>query len=135
MDKKKILVVDDDFNIAHLLNFKLSKEGYEVEEACDGKDALLKAASFEPDLILLDIMMPIMSGWEVNEKLRKQPKLKNIPVVMVTAVDQLKEQIKSLEAEGIKDYITKPFDFSELLKTVEMVLTKQPESNSLRARH
>lgn len=130
MDKKKILTVDDDFNITRLLKFKLNKEGFDVLEAHNGEEALKIAASFKPDLILLDIMMPKMTGWEVNKKLREDSKLKNIPVIMVTAVSQLNEQLKSLKAEGVRDYIKKPFDFSELTSTVNRVLS-QTKDNSL----
>jgi len=130
MDKKKILTVDDDFNITRLLKFKLNKEGFDVFEAHNGEEALKTATSLKPDLILLDIMMPKMTGWEVNKKLREDSKLKNIPVIMVTAVSQLNEQLKSLKAEGVRDYITKPFNFSELINTVNRVLS-QTKENSL----
>ena len=131
MGKEKILIVDDDLNISRLLKFKLSKEGYETLEAHDGEKALMKAISFEPNLILLDIMMPKMNGWEVNRELKKHSKLREVPVIMVTAVDQLSEQLKSLDAENIKDYITKPFDFLELINTVKRVLSQPVKNNSL----
>ncbi len=130
MDKTKILIVDDDLNISRLLKFKLNKEGYDTLEAHDGEEALIKANSFRPNLILLDIMMPKMSGWEVNKELRKHPELRRVPVIMVTAVDRLDEQLKSLSEKNIKDYITKPFNFSELVNTVKRVLGQQIKNNS-----
>lgn len=88
-------------------------------EAHNGEDALIKAVLFKPDLILLDVMMPKMNGWEVYGKLKEHAELKEIPVIMVTAVSQLDESFENINAQNIKGYIKKPFDFSELIKTIE----------------
>jgi DNA-binding response OmpR family regulator len=123
-DKEKnptILCVDDDSNNLALLEAVLAPRGYETIFADSGPAALEKAAAQLPDLILLDIMMPKMSGIEVLEKLRADEKTKTIPVVMVTALKETEDKIKALEA-GCDDFISKPFDKVELLARVKSIL-------------
>ena len=123
-DKEKkptILCVDDDSNNLALLEALLAPRGYETIFAESGQAALEKAAAEPPDLILLDIMMPKMSGLEVLEKLRADEKTRAIPVVMVTALKETEDKIKALEA-GCDDFISKPFDKVELLARVKSIL-------------
>jgi len=119
--KPTILCVDDDFNNLALLEAVLTPCGYETILADCGQAALEKADEALPDLILLDIMMPRMSGFEVLEKLRAGEKTKAIPVVMVTALKETEDKVKALEA-GCDDFISKPFDKVELLARVKSML-------------
>lgn len=118
-----ILCVDDDFNNRTLLEAVLTPRGYRTILADCGQDALEKAAAELPDLILLDIMMPNMSGIEVLEKLRADEKTKAIPVVMMTALSQPEDKARALEA-GCNGFISKPFDRHELMARVEALLKK-----------
>ncbi|MDI6891614.1 MAG: response regulator [Actinomycetota bacterium] len=121
---KRILVVDDEPDIVALIRLKLMREGFEVVEAHNGEAAIKMVASSKPDLIILDIMMPGMNGWEVNERLKANPEYRDIPVIMLTALNEFDEQFKSLWA-GVRDYITKPFDFDELVSSVRKVLSEK----------
>ena len=107
---------DDPYNIK-LLNFRLKSLGHELVFAVDGGEALKIATKEKPDLVLLDIMMPIMDGLQVLRKLKSQEKTKSIPVIMLTAKVQEKDIVGGLEA-GAADYVTKPFNFAELLARV-----------------
>ncbi len=116
-NQKKILVVDDEQDLVETIRLKLSSEGYKVEAAYTGIQALEKAKQSKPDLILLDIMMPELNGYQVCKKIKEDNTLKNIPVVMLTAKAQESDKFWGLET-GADDYITKPFEFSSLLKTI-----------------
>jgi len=118
MRAKKILVVDDEPEMVGLLRERLEINNYEVISAADGFSGLEKANKDNPDLILLDIMMFGMDGFEVLRKLRLEPETKNIPVIMLTAKT---DTGSILRAEDLKstDYITKPFDFKELLDLIK----------------
>ncbi len=118
---KKILVVDDEPNIVVSLEFLLKKEGFEVAVAVDGEDALQKVASFQPDLVLLDIMMPKKSGYEVCEALRADPAHAGLQIVMVTAKGRDTEVAKGM-AIGANAYITKPFSTKDLVAKVKSLL-------------
>lgn len=113
MEKRKILVVDDEIDNVVLLEKRLKATGYEVISAYDGDEAIDKAFNENPDLILLDIMMPKKDGFEVLKILRDNPKTKNIPVIMLTAKAEVSDKVRGLETGAI-DYVTKPFDFKEL---------------------
>ena len=117
----KILIVDDDPVNLEFFQLMLSKLGFIVEKAGDGLDALDKLKEFHPDLILLDNIMPKMSGWEITKKLKADPKFKNIPIIMFSALDDVKDKIAGFEL-GIDDYITKPFNFSEVLARIKATL-------------
>jgi signal transduction histidine kinase len=119
-DKPVILVVDDQPQNIELLEAYLVPQGYEIVKAANGEEALALAAEL-PDLILLDIMMPKMSGFEVLEKLRADEKTRLIPVVMITALREIEDRVKALEA-GCDDFISKPFDKVELLARVKSIL-------------
>ncbi len=120
-DKSIILVVDDQSQNIELLEAHLAPQGYEIVKATSGEEALSKLAHNQIDLVLLDIMMPKMSGLEVLERLRADEKTKTIPVVMVTALKETEDKIKALEA-GCDDFISKPFDKVELLARVKSIL-------------
>lgn len=112
--KKRILVVEDEKNISGLLEYNLKKEGYEVETAADGLSGLEKAKSGSFDLILLDIMLPKMDGFEVCENIRQTSQ---VPIIFVTAREEEKDKIFGLDT-GADDYVTKPFSVKELLSRV-----------------
>ena len=120
----RILVADDDPLSIKLLNFRLSSVGHEVIFAVNGGEALEIATREKPDLVLLDIMMPVMNGFQVLRKLKSQEETKNIPVIMLTSKVQEKDVVFGLEA-GAEDYITKPFSFAELNARVNRALTSR----------
>jgi two-component system, OmpR family, response regulator VicR len=117
---KKILVVDDEKPIADILQFNLKKEGYEVVCAHDGNEALRKVEEFQPDLILLDIMLPQRDGMEVCREVRKKYE---IPIIMLTAKDSEIDKVLGLEL-GADDYVTKPFSTRELIARVKANLRR-----------
>jgi CheY-like chemotaxis protein len=119
--RKKILIVDDEQLNLEFFEVMLSKLGFVVEKANDGLEALEKVKRFLPDLILLDNIMPRMSGWEVTKTLKADPKFRDIPVVMFSALDDVKDKLEGYEL-GVEDYITKPFNFSEVLARIRVVL-------------
>jgi len=118
---KKILIVDDEPNIVISLEFLMKKEGFEVAVAADGDEALAKVASFDPDLMLLDVMMPKKSGYEVCEVLRADPAHGGLLIVMLTAKGRDTEVAKGL-AIGADAYVTKPFSTKELVVKVKSML-------------
>ena len=120
----RILVADDDPLSIKLLNFRLRSVGHEVISAVNGGEALEIATREKPDLVLLDIMMPVMNGFQVLRKLKSQEETKNIPVIMLTSKVQEKDVVFGLET-GAEDYITKPFSFAELNARVNRVLASR----------
>lgn len=118
---KKILIVDDEPNIVISLEFLMKKEKFEVAVACDGDEALAKVASFNPDLILLDVMMPKKSGFEVCEALRADPAQAGLRIMMLTAKGRETEVAKGL-AMGADAYMTKPFSTKDLVAKVKEIL-------------
>ncbi len=116
--KRKILIVDDDADLRRLVSLMLEMGGYEVIAAQSGSEALLRVRSDRPDLILLDIMMPDMDGFETCRRLRKLPEGAHIPVIMLSAADQVTDKVKGLRV-GANDYITKPADSRELIARIE----------------
>jgi CheY-like chemotaxis protein len=122
MVKKKVMIVDDEENLIVLVKTLLEQEGYEVITAIDGKECLDKLKTVKPDLILLDMMMPGMSGREVCEKIRGNPKTKNLKVAFLT-VARFSETGKGvLKKMNVLDYITKPFDNDDLIRRVKKLL-------------
>jgi DNA-binding response OmpR family regulator len=119
--QKKILLVDDEIINLEFFEVMLSKLGFIVEKAEDGVEALEKVKRFFPDLILLDNIMPKMTGWELTKILKKDPKFQEIPIVMFSALDDVKDKVEGFEL-GVDDYITKPFNFSEVLARIRAVL-------------
>ena len=120
MANEKILVVDDDKNICELLRLYLVKEGYNVTMVHDGSAALTEFDKLHPDLVLLDVMMPVMDGWEVCRKIRAKD---NTPIIMLTAKGETYDKVLGLEL-GADDYIVKPFEPAELIARVEAVLRR-----------
>ena len=119
-DKPYILIVDDDPNIAHLVQLYLEKEGFTVKVAQRGDDALTEFRRLPPDLMLLDLMLPGVDGWQVLKTIRKTS---TIPVIMLTAKDETFDKVLGLEL-GADDYVTKPFDAKELVARVKAVLRR-----------
>ena len=115
-----VLVVEDDRNIAELLQMYLEKEGYAVTVAADGGQGLTKFRSIQPDLVLLDVMMPVMDGWSVCKTIRAESQT---PIIMLTAKGETNDKIMGLKT-GADDYITKPFEMKEVLARIEAVLRR-----------
>jgi len=118
---RKIVLAEDEPQIARLIEFKLKKEGYDVTWRKNGEEALKAIKADKPDLILLDIMMPVMDGYEVLRRLKEDENLGDIPVIMLTARAQEKDVVKGIDL-GAEDYITKPFHPAELLARVKRIL-------------
>ena len=119
--QKKILFIDDETINLDFFDVMLTKLGFIVEKAKDGVEGLEKLKRFLPDLVLLDNIMPRMSGWEFTRIVKSDPKYKDIPIVMFSALDDVKDKIEGFEL-GVDDYITKPFNFSEVLARIRAVL-------------
>ena len=118
--KTKILLVDDDPNIRQLVKLYLEKEGFEVVEADRGDEAVKLFRTTPPNLILLDLMLPGMDGWQVCREVRK---VSNIPIIMLTAKDETFDKVLGLEL-GADDYIVKPFEMKELVARIKAVLRR-----------
>jgi DNA-binding response OmpR family regulator len=114
---KRVLIADDEPNIVMSLEFLMEQNGYEVQVARDGEEALAAVGTFNPDLILLDVMMPLRSGFEVCQKIRENPDWQTIKIIMLTAKGREIEVAKGM-ALGANAYITKPFSTKELLEQV-----------------
>lgn len=132
-DSKKVLVVDDEPDVLLLCRVNLEFEGYEVVEASDGQQAMEKVGEHRPDVILLDVMMPRMDGWQVLSALKADESLRDIPVVMLTAKVQDADQIRGWSA-GVAEYITKPFSPLSLSQVIRDVLDNDPEEEDRRRR-
>jgi two-component system alkaline phosphatase synthesis response regulator PhoP len=121
MAKGRILVVDDEIYIVHILDFSLGMEGYEVLTALDGEQALEKARNEKPDLIVLDIMMPKLDGYETCRRLKADPETKDVPVILLSAKGRNVDQKVGFEV-GADDYITKPFSPRKLVERINAIL-------------
>ena len=121
--RSKILLVDDEIDTLLPLKLSLEAEDYLVLGASNGFEALELAKTNIPDLILLDIMMPGMDGYEVCAQLKKDPVMRNIPVIMLTAKDAVREKVKGLDI-GADDYVTKPFNLNELKARIKSVMRR-----------
>ena len=115
-----VLIVEDDRNIAELLQMYLEKEGYAVAVANDGGEGLAKFRSVKPDLVLLDVMMPVMDGWAVCKAIRAEAQT---PIIMLTAKGETDDKVAGLKS-GADDYVTKPFEMKEVLARIEAVLRR-----------
>ncbi len=120
MGKQKILIVDDDLHIAELIGLYMLKDGYETKEVYDGRDAIKEVEIFRPDLILLDLMLPGMDGYQVCAEIRKTSR---VPIIMLTAKGETFDKVLGLEL-GADDYIVKPFEPKELVARVKAVLRR-----------
>ncbi|MEN6520215.1 MAG: response regulator [Armatimonadota bacterium] len=117
---RKILAVDDEKHIVRLVQVNLERQGYEVVTANDGKEALEKVEAEHPDLVVLDVMMPYMDGFEVLQNLRRNPATRDIPVIMLTAKAQDADVFKGWQS-GVDCYLTKPFNPMELISFVKRI--------------
>lgn len=120
---KKILIIDDEIHIVELLKFNLENNGYKVDYSYDGFDGYLKTKEFNPDLIILDWMLPNITGIDLLKKIRSDVKLEQIPVIMLTAKNMEEDKLEGLH-EGADDYITKPFSIKEVLARISSVLRR-----------
>jgi two-component system, OmpR family, alkaline phosphatase synthesis response regulator PhoP len=125
---KKILAVDDEKYIVRLVEVNLQRAGYQVVTAYDGREALAKVESEKPDLVVLDVMMPFMDGFEVLRTLKADPKTKDIPVIMLTAKAQDADVFRGWQS-GVDCYLTKPFNPMELLTFVKRIFDSQAQSD------
>jgi two-component system alkaline phosphatase synthesis response regulator PhoP len=121
MSRGRILVVDDEIYIVHILDFSLGMEGYEVVTALDGEEGLQKAIEFKPDLIVLDIMMPKMDGYETCKALKADERTKNIPVILLSAKGRNVDMQTGYDV-GADEYITKPFSPRKLVDRINAML-------------
>ena len=120
----RILCIEDEAEMIELMRLILSRKGYQVSGAAGGQEGLEKVREEMPDLVLLDLMMPDMGGWEVYQQMKADEKLKDIPVIIVTAKAQNIDKVLGLYIAKVDDYIAKPFSPSELIDSVEHVLKK-----------
>ena len=121
--KKKILVVDDEKAMLQLLDKILSDEGFSVSKAEDAENAFSRLKEVKPDLIILDVLLPEIGGFEICREIRSNPKTKNIPIIMLTSVGKTATKVHGLE-QGADDYLTKPFDHKELVARVKALLRR-----------
>lgn len=117
---KKILIVEDDSNIRELLRLYLEREGYEITEACNGEEGVEQWRKVNPDMILLDVMMPIMDGWQVCKIIREESK---VPIIILTAKGETFDKVNGLEM-GADDYIVKPLEMREVVARVRAVFRR-----------
>jgi DNA-binding response OmpR family regulator len=122
----RILLVDDDPDILESTQYLVEAEGYEVDTAHNGREALERMSAAKPDVILLDLMMPVMDGWQFVEELRKGPHAQ-VPVIVLSAIHGLSAKAKQLQASG---FVAKPFDIDDLLRQLQTVLARPPSSPS-----
>src|SRR5450631_1970339 len=122
-----VLVVEDEASLATMLRYNLEKQGYRVAEASDGQEALTRIQEQQPDIVLLDWMLPLMSGIEVCRQIRRKPATRDLPVIMVTARTEDQDAVRGLNT-GADDYITKPFSMDSLLARMRALLRR---SNTL----
>lgn len=118
-----ILVVEDEVPLLTLLRYNLEKQGFRVEEAADGQEALLRVAESRPDLVLLDWMLPALSGLEVCRQIRRRPATRDLPIIMVTARTEDQDAVRALDL-GADDYITKPFAMDSLMARIRALLRR-----------
>jgi len=123
---RKVLIIEDDNNIAELLHLYLEKEGFETCVARDGGKGVERFRAFAPELVLLDIMLPVMDGWSVLKKIREES---NTPIIMLTAKGEVEDRISGLES-GADDYIVKPFEMKEVLARIRAVLRRTGQEDS-----
>ncbi len=121
--KPRVLIVEDEAALVAMIRYNLEKEGYRCDEATDGNEAMMKVAEERPDLVLLDWMLPQLSGLEVCRQLRRNPATRNVPIIMLTARGEESDRVRGLDA-GADDYISKPFSPSELTARIRAVLRR-----------
>ena len=123
MGRGKVLVIDDEEYIQHILNFSFGAEGYDVLTASDGEEGISKAKNERPDIIVMDIMMPKMDGYEACKRIKADPETKDIPVILLTAKGREADRKLGADA-GADDYVVKPFSPGRLIERVEGMIKK-----------
>jgi DNA-binding response OmpR family regulator len=126
--KKRVVCVEDEPEIIDLIRLILGRKGFDLTGATGGLEGLETIRRVKPDLVLLDLMMPDMDGWEVYQQMKADPELKSIPVIVVTAKAQSIDKILGLHIAKVDDYVTKPFGPQELLQSVERVLSAKEQA-------
>jgi two-component system KDP operon response regulator KdpE len=126
LPSSRVLLIDDDANLAHLLSESLEGAGYEVISAANGLDGIKELYASRPDLVILDVMMPRMDGWETLRRVRE---MSDVPVIMLTARDAESDRLRGFEL-GVDDYVTKPFSLAELNARVRAVLARAARARS-----
>jgi two-component system response regulator VicR len=126
--KKRVVCIEDEPEMIDLVKLILGRKGFDLIGANGGREGLETVRRVKPDLVLLDLMMPDMDGWEVYQKIKADEELMNIPVIVVTARAQSIDRVLGLHIAKVDDYITKPFGPQELLQSVERVLSEKNES-------
>lgn len=126
MSRGRVLVVDDDKTLLRLMREALTKADFEVVTASNGIDALQELYARQPDLVILDVMMPRMDGWETAERVRQ---VSRVPIIMLTAKDEESDKLRGFE-QGVDDYVTKPFSFAEMIARVNAVLSRARQAPS-----
>ncbi|MGD8865227.1 MAG: response regulator, partial [Anaerolineales bacterium] len=126
---EKVLIIDDDVDTLKLVGLMLERQGYEIAVASNGTIGLEKAEDLKPELILLDVMMPDLDGYEVTKRLRSDPSLAHIPIIMFTAKTMVDDKVAGFEA-GVDDYLTKPTHPAELTAHVKAVLQRSAQARS-----
>src|SRR6266702_2397711 len=125
--KPLVLIVEDEAALVTMLRYNLEKEGFAVCEAGDGEEALVQIAERKPDIVLLDWMLPLVSGLEVCRQIRRSPKTRSLPVVMLTARGEEGDRVRGLDS-GADDYVVKPFSLSELVARLRAVIRRAQPS-------
>jgi len=128
--KKRIFVIEDDEDILELLRITLSSAGFEVRTSATGSNALAKVKAMQPDLVLLDLMLPGISGFKICESLRSDPTVREIPIIMLTARSAETDRVRGLEL-GADDYVSKPFSPRELVLRIKAVLRRENSPNAV----
>ena len=121
-EKQLVLIVDDDYDARTVVKTILSSAGYQVEEAADGKEALEKLKACQPELVILDIMMPGMSGYDVVVHMKQRPETQDLPIIMLTAKGDPDDLLKGYNEYSVDYYISKPFTTKQLLSGIKLVL-------------
>ena len=125
--KPLVLIVEDEVPLVTLLRYNLEREGFAVAEANDGEEALLRVAEDKPDAVLLDLMLPLVSGLEVCRRLRRMPNTRALPIIMLTARGEESDRVRGLDS-GADDYVVKPFSPSELIARLRSVMRRSQPS-------
>jgi DNA-binding response OmpR family regulator len=125
---KKVVCIEDELEMIELVKLILGRHNFQVHGAVGGQQGLEKIAEVQPDLVLLDLMMPEMDGWEVFQKMKASEEMREIPVIVVTAKAQSIDRVLGLHIARVDDYITKPFGPQELLESVERVLKNKSKA-------
>jgi two-component system, OmpR family, phosphate regulon response regulator PhoB len=123
VSKQRLLIVEDEQALVTMLRYNLEREGFEVSEAADGEEALLRIAEEKPDLVLLDWMLPLVSGIEVCRRIRRTPQTRTLPVILLTARGEEADRVRGLES-GADDYVVKPFSPGELVARVRALIRR-----------